>query len=73
MAVSGVMRPLFPFPAMATWNRPLALESARKLRALNPSRLAVGHGDVLENPVNAMEAAIAVAEQTFQKEKAYGA
>jgi glyoxylase-like metal-dependent hydrolase (beta-lactamase superfamily II) len=73
MAVSGVMRPLFPFPAMATWNRPLALESARKLRALNPFRLAVGHGDVLENPVNAMEAAIAVAEQTFQKEKAYGA
>jgi len=73
LAVSGVMRPLFPFPAMATWNRPLALESARKLRGFNPSRLAVGHGEVLENPVAAMGAAIAEAEKTFKVEKAYGA
>jgi glyoxylase-like metal-dependent hydrolase (beta-lactamase superfamily II) len=73
IAVSGVIRPLFPFPAMATWNRPLALDSARKLRDLNPSRLAVGHGDVLEHPIEAIETAIAVAERTFQKEKAYGA
>jgi glyoxylase-like metal-dependent hydrolase (beta-lactamase superfamily II) len=73
IAVSGVIRPLFPFPAMATWNRPLALGSARKLCGLNPSRLAVGHGDVLEHPIEAIETAIAVAERTFRKEKAYGA
>lgn len=73
MAVAGVVRPLFPFVAMGTWNRPLALESARTLRNLNPSRLAVGHGNVLENPVKAMDTAIAVAERTFQEEIAYGA
>jgi glyoxylase-like metal-dependent hydrolase (beta-lactamase superfamily II) len=72
IAVAGVIRPLFPFPAMATWNRSLALESARKLRNFNPSRLAVGHGNVLENPVEAIEVAIAEAEQIFQKEKSYG-
>ncbi len=66
IAVSGVMRPLFPFVAMGTWNRPLALESACKLCDLRPSRLAVGHGEVLEKPVNDMKAAIAVAERTFQ-------
>ncbi len=73
IAVSGVLRPLFPFPAMATWNRPSALESARTLRSFEPTRLAVGHGEVLEKPAAAMDAAIAVAERTFQKEKVYSA
>ena len=41
------LRLLFPFPAMATWNRPLALISARRLRSMDPTRLAVGHGEVL--------------------------
>ena len=72
IAVSGVIRPLFPFPALATWNRPLALASARKLCSFNPSRLATGHGDVLENPVEAMMTAVAVAERRFQQEKVYG-
>jgi glyoxylase-like metal-dependent hydrolase (beta-lactamase superfamily II) len=72
IAVSGVVRPLFPFVAMGTWNRPLALESARKLRDCNPSQLAVGHGEVLVNPGEAMDAAIAVAERKFQKEIACG-
>ncbi len=61
MAVAGVVRPLFPFPAIATWHRPTALESARALRALDPSRLAVGHGRVLESPAAKMDAAIAAA------------
>lgn len=72
LAVSGNMRLLFPFPAMATWNRSLALESARKLCHLSPSRLAAGHGNVLESPVAAIETAIANAEQAFQKIKSYG-
>ena len=29
-AVSGTLRPLFPFPALATWHRPTARESARR-------------------------------------------
>jgi glyoxylase-like metal-dependent hydrolase (beta-lactamase superfamily II) len=49
----------FPLPVLAAWHRPTALESARALRALDPSRLAVGHGPVLENPSRAMDEAIA--------------
>lgn len=63
MAVSGVIRPTFPFPALATWHKPFALASAGRLRALDPVRLAVGHGDVLDNPLAAMDAAIAEASR----------
>lgn len=54
LAVAGQLRLLFPLPALATWHKPTALESARKLTALEPKRLAVGHGPVLENPTGAM-------------------
>ena len=73
VAVSGTLRPLFPFPALATWNRPAALASARRLRALNPTRLAVGHGEVLEAPAPAMEAAIARAASELGEEVVHGA
>lgn len=63
IAVSGVVRLLFPFPALATWHKPTALASAKGLRALGPSRLAVGHGKVLEDPLPAMDRAIEVAER----------
>jgi glyoxylase-like metal-dependent hydrolase (beta-lactamase superfamily II) len=59
IAVSGKLRPLFPLPAMATWHKPTALESARRLRELDPSRLAVGHGRVIESPGADMDRAIA--------------
>lgn len=49
----------FPLPAMATWHRPTELDSARKLCALEPARLAPGHGRVVDSPVEAMRAAIA--------------
>lgn len=61
-AVAGIMRWSFPFPAMATWHLPTALDTAVALRTLNPTRLAVGHGPVLEDPIPAMIAAIRVAE-----------
>lgn len=64
-AVAGDMRWIFPFVAMATWDKRLALASARALRALDPARLAVGHGNVLEEPGAAMETAIARAEKAF--------
>ncbi len=48
----------FPFSGMATWHRPTELESARRLRALNPERLAPGHGKIIEQPGAAMDAAI---------------
>lgn len=63
IAVSGVMKPLFPFPAMATWNKEEALRSVLKLRALNPVLLAVGHGTMLENPGQQMDRAIEEAKR----------
>lgn len=68
ITVSGEFKLFFPFPAMATWHKPTALATAKKLRALEPSRLAVGHGKVLENPVSLMESAIRMAEQKFPKD-----
>jgi glyoxylase-like metal-dependent hydrolase (beta-lactamase superfamily II) len=48
----------FFLPGLVTWNRGVALQTARDLRALEPSRLAVGHGKVVDDPVAAMDAAI---------------
>jgi glyoxylase-like metal-dependent hydrolase (beta-lactamase superfamily II) len=44
---------------LATWHKPTALESAKALRALNPKRLAPGHGKVIEDPGKAMDRAVA--------------
>jgi glyoxylase-like metal-dependent hydrolase (beta-lactamase superfamily II) len=63
LAVSGRMRPLFPFPALATWNREAALASAKRLAELEPSVLAVGHGRMLRQPAAGMRAAVADAQQ----------
>jgi glyoxylase-like metal-dependent hydrolase (beta-lactamase superfamily II) len=67
IAVSGVTVPWFPFPAMATWNRKLALQSAEKVLELNPTILAVGHGELLRGPVAHIEKAIQKAEAFLQK------
>ncbi|OCT16246.1 MBL fold metallo-hydrolase [Paenibacillus pectinilyticus] len=66
VAVSGVVKFWFPFPAMATWSKEDSLESTRKLRMLEPSLLAVGHGRMLEKPVAIMDAAIEEATAKFQ-------
>jgi len=70
IAVSGVMRWLFPFPALATWHQPTAIATARNLVELNLRRLAVGHGRVLENPVPAMQEAIQKAAAGLDEESA---
>jgi glyoxylase-like metal-dependent hydrolase (beta-lactamase superfamily II) len=61
VATTAKTNPRFPLPALATWDRPTALRTAQALRALDPARLAVGHGDVVEAPATAMDAAIAKA------------
>src|SRR5581483_3069691 len=53
----------FPLATMGTWDRGTDLESARKLRALDPSLLVVGHGPAVRNPGTAMDQAISRAEQ----------
>jgi glyoxylase-like metal-dependent hydrolase (beta-lactamase superfamily II) len=59
VATTAHVNPRFPLPTLSTWHRPTALETARALRALEPARLAAGHGKVVENPGAAMDAAIA--------------
>ena len=65
--LGGVVTPTkghlwFPLVMAATWHKPTALESAKALRALEPARLAPGHGKVVEDPGAAMDAAIKRAE-----------
>lgn len=67
MAVSGRLQWRFPFPAIATWHAPTALESARKLTLLQPDVLAVGHGAALERPAAAMRKAIEQAAAAFER------
>lgn len=62
LAIAGQVNLSFPFPALATWNRRASLESARKLRKLNPSILAAGHGNLLFNPLKDIDKVIARAE-----------
>jgi glyoxylase-like metal-dependent hydrolase (beta-lactamase superfamily II) len=49
----------FPLAAMATWDKAEDLASARKLRALDPALLVVGHGPAVRSPAGAMDVAIA--------------
>jgi glyoxylase-like metal-dependent hydrolase (beta-lactamase superfamily II) len=63
LAVSSHFYLRFPFATIATWNRPRNVESARQLRAMNPTALAVGHGPIVQAPDAAMGQAITRAEQ----------
>jgi glyoxylase-like metal-dependent hydrolase (beta-lactamase superfamily II) len=73
VAVAGTFKPLFPLPALATWHKPTALQSARALQALHPSRLAVGHGRVLVEPTAAMNHAIAVLAEELKGQQQHAA
>jgi glyoxylase-like metal-dependent hydrolase (beta-lactamase superfamily II) len=66
IAVAGDIKPLFPFPAFGTWSKETALVSARKLVGYCPGVLAVGHGEMVENPAGAMEQAICSLEQKLK-------
>lgn len=73
LAVAGVVRWLFPLPALATWHLPTALASARRLRALAPTCLAVGHGAVLADPLAALDEVIAEAARIVEDRGNHGA
>ncbi|HET7108555.1 MAG TPA: MBL fold metallo-hydrolase [Candidatus Acidoferrum sp.] len=64
IVVAGVFKPLFPFPALFSWNAVLAAKSAAKLRELNPSLLAVGHGPSIPSPARQMDVAL---EEAFRQ------
>jgi glyoxylase-like metal-dependent hydrolase (beta-lactamase superfamily II) len=71
IAVAGTVNWTFPFPAFATADKAQALVTARKLRALEPLRLAVGHGKTLSPPLAAMDVAIGLAEHKLGKAAAH--
>lgn len=48
----------FPLPTMGTQDRKQVVESARRLRALEPDLLVCGHGPAVRSPLEAMDAAI---------------
>ena len=59
----GTFRLLFPFHALATWDKAMTIRSAEALVALQPARLAVGHGNTMDDPIPAMQRAIAEAKR----------
>ncbi|WP_273123831.1 MBL fold metallo-hydrolase [Bacillus weihaiensis] len=69
IAVSGQLRVLFPFPAMATWNKEIALESVKKIHELSPNLLAVGHGDLFRHPISHLQKAMTEAEENLKKKR----
>lgn len=67
LAVSGDLRWRFPLPAWATWHKGMAIDSAENLLALKPNRLAVGHGEPLEQPQAALADVIERAKATLYR------
>jgi glyoxylase-like metal-dependent hydrolase (beta-lactamase superfamily II) len=61
LAVSNHFYLRFPLAAMATWDKAKDLESAKRLRELDPTLLVVGHGGPVRNPRSAMDKAVAAA------------
>jgi glyoxylase-like metal-dependent hydrolase (beta-lactamase superfamily II) len=59
VAVSNHFYWRFPLAAMGTFDKAQDLESAQKLRALDPAVLAVGHGSAVRDPAAAMDRALA--------------
>jgi glyoxylase-like metal-dependent hydrolase (beta-lactamase superfamily II) len=59
VATTAKTYPGFPLAGPATWHKATELDSARKLRALDPKLLCVGHGKPVESPGAAMDRAIA--------------
>jgi glyoxylase-like metal-dependent hydrolase (beta-lactamase superfamily II) len=57
--VPNRLRQRFPLAAMGTQDRLQIIESARRLRALDPAILVAGHGPALESPGGGMDDAIA--------------
>lgn len=72
VTAAGVFKLHFPFPALFSWNRELAAESAKKLTNLKPARLAVGHGKTISSPLVVMEQAVDLAFQKCKRDDTVG-
>jgi glyoxylase-like metal-dependent hydrolase (beta-lactamase superfamily II) len=61
-AVSGDLVWRWPFPAISTWSKELARDSARRLLDERPSRIASGHGPIVGDAPAGLEAALSRAD-----------
>lgn len=61
LAVSGTLNVTFPFPKFATWSFETAVHSAELLIDQQPAALYVGHGEMVEDPAEAMKQAVKTA------------
>jgi glyoxylase-like metal-dependent hydrolase (beta-lactamase superfamily II) len=59
LAVSSHIYWRFPLAAFATWDKGKDVESAKKIRALEPALLVVGHGGAVRAPAAELDKAIA--------------
>ena len=59
LAVSNHFHWKFPLAAMATWDKDRDIESAKKIRSLDPAMLVVGHGGPVREPAAELDKAIA--------------
>ncbi len=59
LSLSGWTPWYFPLPTLATWSKPLVLESARKLLGYPIQRFACGHGAVRDGGTTALSAVLA--------------
>ncbi len=62
--VSGDAVWYFPLPNVATWNKPLALKSAKHLQAYPAQRFASGHGQVRPGGASQLRAVIGHMERS---------
>lgn len=58
VAVSGDLVLRWPFPALLTWDKATARHSAARLAELAPTRLATGHGRIVDNAEAAIRTAV---------------
>jgi glyoxylase-like metal-dependent hydrolase (beta-lactamase superfamily II) len=65
--VSGTFALRFPISPLVTWHRPTAVASAERLRALEPARVAAGHGAPREAPQAQLATAIAEARRALAR------
>ncbi|GAA0137381.1 MBL fold metallo-hydrolase [Paenibacillus sp. YSY-4.3] len=68
LTVSGHLRLSFPFPALATWNKEAAVASAIKLAEYRPTLISAGHGEMLNDPDRAIQAAIMAARRQLERD-----
>jgi glyoxylase-like metal-dependent hydrolase (beta-lactamase superfamily II) len=61
LIAAGVFKLYFPMAAWFSWDRVSAAQSARELRDLKPTRLAVGHGKTVVSPLEKMNRTVELA------------